>query len=661
MEHLPTAPAAIPASFAQEQLWFLDQLSSGGSTYNILLSWKLTGAVSSGALRDALTAAVARHDALRMTFRDDEGTPRVVVADTVHVGLPVIDLRSLESAAREQRVSQEVSSQQNQHFDLNHGPLFAFELIRLSDHEYVFLESFHHSILDGWSSSIVNSDISRFYELAINGKHVPQEPSNPTYSDFITDQRARLTSEVLESELQFWDKRLQGLKPLDLPTDRTRAQASLAETAKPEPGDTLVHTMDERAYAALTQSAANHGTSKLAVLAAALSVVMSRYSGSTDVPIGIPVLGRTDAEWEGVVGMFINLTVLRTHTNPELTFRDLQERVMDSLFEVMDHQEVPFSKVVERAAPDRTASRNPLFQVSLQVLDAASSGQTLALTNTDVEFIPARSDTSRFDVSLNLFDSGDAMQVSAEYSTDLFDQWRIIRLVGHIEEVIRQAAVNPSVKLSNLASVTVDEATELVAAGRDPRTRLTAIGTELLEKTDLPMAVVDGDGNLTPCGIPGEVVIGTSPWTDEIAGQVVATRSVTGVPTRPTGVHAVWEPDLSLTRVRTRTPNYTSGPDVAGPTVPKDDSLAPADAHVQRDVTQAFIDVLEIATLGRDDNFFESGGSSLRAMRVISRVNKKLGIKLSVRTLYAEPTIRAVTSAAAKALTTSRGPALDGQ
>lgn len=648
---------AVRASFAQEQLWFLDQLSSGGSAYNIMLSWGLTGEVRADLLRESIAAVVARHDALRMTFHDGNGTPRVVAAeaDSVHVGLPVIDLRSLDPTSRQQWLSDEVNRRQNQRFNLTVGPLFFFELIQLTEDEFFFLECFHHSILDGWSSSIVNDDLSRFYNAVVEGKQMLPQSSDPTYIDFITNQRARLTPNVLAEELSFWTERLKGLAPLQLPTERSRALSAASNDAVAQPGDTFVRAMDRTAYTAVKKSAAEGGTSTLAVIGAALSVVLSRYSTSTDIPIGIPMLGRIDAEWEGVVGMFINMTVLRSHPNPELTFAELREQVMESLFELMDHQEAPFSMVVEQVAPARAANQNPLFQVSLQVLDASSAGQTLTLTGVDVEFIPPRSDTSRFDVSLNLFDSGEDIQVSAEYSTHLFDEWRIMGLLGHLEEVIRQGATNPTMRLSSLAMVPTDEATELVAAGRGPRTSRINLDAALPDARDLPLAVVDAQGNLTPRGIPGEVVLGLSPWTDEVADQIATTGSVTCVPTRPTGLHAVWGRDMDLQPVTSGEPPHTAAVARTGPSEPESgiDSRAPRDSAVQEDVAQAFTDVLEVTHLGPDDNFFDAGGSSLRAMRVISRVNKKLGIKLSVRTMYADPTIRAVAAAATEALNAS--------
>lgn len=248
---------AVRASFAQEQLWFLDQLSSGGSAYNIMLSWGLTGEVRADLLRESIAAVVARHDALRMTFHDGNGTPRVVAAeaDSVHVGLPVIDLRSLDPTSRQQWLSDEVNRRQNQRFNLTVGPLFFFELIQLTEDEFFFLECFHHSILDGWSSSIVNDDLSRFYNAVVEGKQMLPQSSDPTYIDFITNQRARLTPNVLAEELSFWTERLKGLAPLQLPTERSRALAAASNDAVAQPGDTFVRAMDRTAYTAVKKSA----------------------------------------------------------------------------------------------------------------------------------------------------------------------------------------------------------------------------------------------------------------------------------------------------------------------------------------------------------------------------------------------------------------------
>ncbi|HEY0640143.1 MAG TPA: condensation domain-containing protein [Pseudonocardiaceae bacterium] len=459
--HAPKPPTrSRRLSLAQEQLWFLDQLTPGEATYNILMAWRLSGRLRVDVLSRALDRVVARHESLRATIRAEDGTPYQVVAPAGPVPLPVTDLRELPAAERERRVLAELDAERAEPYDLAAGPLCRFRLLRVDAEEYVFLQGFHHVITDGWSAGLVNAELSTAYAALLDGAEPEFGPRELDYTEYAEAQREQLRGDVLAEELEFWRRELAGLPVLDLPADRPRP------TGAGHRGETLVRHLPEDLRAVAQRLAEDNGASMFMVFAAACAVVLGRYARLEDVPIGIPMLGRPDPELEAVVGMFINMVVLRCDLSGDPTFGELVERVADATLELYDHQEVAFNQVVDAVQPEREPGRNPLFQVSVQLLGASNSGENLVLPGVSAEFVPLASVRSRFDLAVNLFDTGTRLRAALEYSADMFDGWRVEALLGHLETLLRGAADDPERRLSELPIVTGAEAAELRAAGR---------------------------------------------------------------------------------------------------------------------------------------------------------------------------------------------------
>jgi amino acid adenylation domain-containing protein len=456
------APAGltVPLSYGQEQLWFLDQLSPGETTYNILLAWRLHGPLDQAILSACLDLVVARHAALRTVVQVHDGTPFQVVTDPAGAGLKVVDLSAQQPPDRERALTQALDGLTATPYDLSAGPLCRFLLYRLAPDEHVLCMGFHHLVTDGWSSAVLNAEISAAYQALAVGRQPALAPVRADYPDFAREQRERFAGTVLDEELSFWQRRLGGLPTLELPTDRPRPPEGSLQ------GASVITVLSAQARSAATWLAGESGFSLFMVLAAALNVVLNRYSGQDDIGLGVPMLGRPAPELEDLVGLFINMTVLRSDLSGDPSFTALLDRIADGTIELHEHQEVPFNLVVDRIRPPRDPGRNPLFQVAIQLLSGATSGDNFGLPGISAEYMLLPSVKSRFDVTLNFLDNGQDLKVSVEYSADLFARWRIEAMIGHVESVLTAAAANPSARLSRLQLLSGAEREALLAAGR---------------------------------------------------------------------------------------------------------------------------------------------------------------------------------------------------
>ena len=625
-----------PLSFAHEQLWFLEHLTPGRTLYNVLLAWRLRGPLRVEVLRRALSIVVARHEALRTTIHDDEGTPYQTVAPAADVPLPVTDLGTLPEAEPEHRVREWLDAQRAEPYDLGAGPLCRFRLLRLDDEEHVFCEGFHHIVTDGWSAALINVELSAAYRSLCSGAEPVFADPELGYTGFAESQRERLRGDALDEELAFWRRKLADLPLLELPSDRPRP------TDGGHRGETLVEDLPDDLRAVVRRLADDHGVSMFMVLAAAFTVVLSRYSGQTDIPLGVPMLGRPEPELEAVVGMFINMAVLRSDLSGDPTFAELVERVADGTLELYEHQEVSFNQVVDAVRPERAPGRNPLFQVSLQLLGESTSGEVLDLPGVDAEFVPLASLDSRFDIALNVVDTGSSLRAAVEYSSDLYDRWRIEAVLSHLEAVLRAAAADPGRRLSIIPVVADAEAEQLLAAGRD---RAVGHGGHVHEQ----VYVVDRAMNLSPRGVVGELLVSVDSDRPAAGDRPEPTaEEFVDDPFRPGrlvhrgGGLARWSRDLELElvgEVEERAPRVDPGGSRSGGGG-SEEPLTPT----ERSVAAIFSEVLSRSGVGADESFFDVGGNSLQAMRAVSRINKGFGIRLSVRTLYGNVTVRAVSA-----------------
>ncbi|MGW1374653.1 non-ribosomal peptide synthetase [Streptomyces sp. NPDC002446] len=454
------AESRMQLSFGQEQLWFLDQMNPGETTYNVINAYRLHGPVRVPALERAVNLLAARHEQLRVTFHAADGVPYQVAAPAKDRPLTVRDLSDLTPEDRESALHKALQAEADTPFDLAAGPIFRFQLFRLAAEEHVLCLGFHHIVTDGWSGGVISREISQAYRDLVAGREPSLPEPSAGYAEHVQRQREQRADGVWDTELDFWEERLAGLEALELPADRVRP-------AEPtQNGETFVVTFPTELLTQARALAQEQGASLYMVVAAALNVVLSRYSGQDDIPLGVPMLGRTEPELEDVVGLFINMAVLRSDLSGGITFAELVERIADANLDMYDNQDVPFDHVVDRVQPARDAGRNPLFQIACQLLGETTTGDALDLEGLTVESIPVAGTRSRFDLSFSFVEGAERLRLIVEYATDLYDRWRVEALVRHFQTVLAAAAADPDTPVAKLPLLSEEERRELLEVGR---------------------------------------------------------------------------------------------------------------------------------------------------------------------------------------------------
>lgn len=467
------ASGYLPLSIAQEQLWFVDQLSPGEPTYNVPLVYQLVGELDVPALRAALTWVVARHDALRATFGATDGVPHQRITPApAEVELTVDDLTTdlvgVAAPEREAAAVRLAGAEAAEPFDLTSGPLYRFRLIRVDDRHHVLCLTVHHIVTDGWSTGVINADLTTAYTACLAGGQPPavattdDTAGSMTYADHVARQRAELTDARAEEHLGYWERQLAGLPTIDLPTDRSRPATQSFR------GDQIDVRIPAELVGPARKLAQRNGVSLFTVLTAALAIVVNRYTAQSDLPLGMTMIGRDDPALERVVGLFANMVVLRTDLSGDPTVEELLERLLDTSLDAFDHANMPFERVVNRVKPVRDPGRNPLFQISAQLLGDANSGANLELPGLTTELVLIPTGRSRFDLTFTFVESTDEVRVSAEYATDLFDRWRVEALAGHLITALAAMVRDPRQPISAVDIVDDTERARLLAWGTAP-------------------------------------------------------------------------------------------------------------------------------------------------------------------------------------------------
>ncbi|MCY1023039.1 non-ribosomal peptide synthetase [Pyxidicoccus sp. MSG2] len=432
-------------SFAQLRLWLVDQYQSGTSLYNIPAALRLKGALDVPALERAFTEVVRRHQSLRTTFRAREGRPVQVIHPGMPCELDVADLRRLPGPERDAEALRLAREEARRPFDLTRGPLLRTGLVRLSEQEHVLLVTMHHIVSDAWSLSVLIREVGALYDAFLSGQPSPLPELPIQYADYAVRQREWLQEDVLDGQLAYWKRQLEGAPPqLELPTDRPRT----ADTRNP---GAMMHV---ELPSALTRNLRSfcraEGATLFMALLAGLQAVLARYSGQDDLCVGAPIAGRRQAETEGLIGFFVNTLVLRTRLGGDPTFRELLARVKEVTLGAYSHQDVPFEKLVEVLQPARQLGHTPFFQVALGLLNTPPLELSLrGLTLTPLDAVD--SGTSKFDFTLTLVESPQRIAGTLEYRTDLFDPATAARMMEHLRVLLENAVLYPARRLSELS------------------------------------------------------------------------------------------------------------------------------------------------------------------------------------------------------------------
>jgi amino acid adenylation domain-containing protein len=434
---------ALPLSFAQERLWFIDRLEPGSAVYNIPVAWRLGGALDEAALERALGEIVRRHEALRTVFAEVDGSPVQVIASVGGFALPVDDLSGLCEADREAEVRRRAREEARRAFDLAAGPLFRAALLRLGEEDHVLLLSMHHIVSDGWSMGVLFRELSALYAAYLAGRESPLSELPVQYADYAVWQREQLAGEVLDRQLAYWRERLADAPALlELPTDRPRPAVRTYR------GATVPVELSLELLERLQALGRSEGATLYMTLLSAFQVLLGTYAGGEDVVVGSPIAGRTRGEVEELVGFFVNTLVLRTDLSGDPGFREVLGRVREATLGAYEHQEVPFEKLVAELQPERSLSYSPLFQVAFTLNNAEGGGG--ALPGLEVSGVDAELGSAKADLSLALSTTAQGLRGALNYSTDLFERVTIDRMLSHLARVLEQVAADADVRLSQL-------------------------------------------------------------------------------------------------------------------------------------------------------------------------------------------------------------------
>ena len=356
--HRASGSNVFPASFAQQRLWFIDQLEAGSATYNIPVAFRLKGELSLNALEDALNEIIRRHEVLRTVFPSQGGKPVQEVREFGEIKLGLIDLAGLAREEQGECVTELAREEAALGFDLGRGMLIRAKLLRQRRDESVLLVIMHHIVSDGWSVAIMARELTRLYKSMRGGERCEIAELPIQYADFALWQRDFLQGQLLHSHLSYWRNQLDALSILDLPTDHPRPPspthrgASLSFLLPPD------LTLDLKAISRRL------GATLFMTLVAAFKLLLSRYSGQQDISVGTPIANRNRVETEPLIGFFVNQLVLRTTVSASQSFVELLRRVREVTLEAYTHQDLPFEMLVEQLQPERSLTHSPLFQVT---------------------------------------------------------------------------------------------------------------------------------------------------------------------------------------------------------------------------------------------------------------------------------------------------------
>ncbi|HHJ52914.1 MAG TPA: amino acid adenylation domain-containing protein, partial [Caldithrix abyssi] len=436
----------FPASFAQQRLWFLDQFEPGSPFYNIPTAVKIKGRLNVDVFRACLEEIVWRHETLRTTFTMVDGQPMQVINPSMDIPFEVVDISHLPEKEREAESRRLVNNEARKPFDLTTGPLIRTLLVQLAEEEYVLMITMHHIISDGWSIGVFVKEIAVLYEAFSKGKESPLPELPIQYADYAAWQREWLSGEVLEEQLGYWKQKLGGHLPvLELPTDRPRPAVQSSR------GNSLTVIFPKELIDQVHDFSIKTGVTPFMTYLAAFYVLLYRYSRQTDISVGTPIANRTEGETEGLIGFFVNTLVLRTDLSGKPSFKEFVQRVRQTALEGYEHQHLPFEMLVEAIQPERSMSHSPLFQVMFILQNAPTgAGGQAAGGDLIMQQMEVNSGTSTFDITISMVEQKIGLNTSVEYSTDLFDESTIRRMLNHLENILRNATRNPEMPISRI-------------------------------------------------------------------------------------------------------------------------------------------------------------------------------------------------------------------
>ncbi|MEH2193291.1 MAG: non-ribosomal peptide synthase/polyketide synthase, partial [Nostoc sp.] len=447
--------AELSLSYAQQRLWFLDQLQPNSALYNIPIALRLAGTLNVAALEESLREIIHRHEALRTNFVTVDGKASQVIQTQKNWTLSVVELQHLPTTEKERASQQLVQQQAIQPFDLRSASLLRATLVVLSETEHLLLVCMHHIVSDEWSMGVFVQELAVLYNAYSQGQPSLLSPLPIQYADFAIWQRQWLQGDVLQSQLSYWQQQLKDAPALlSLPTDRTRPAVQTFTGAYQE------FALSEELTSKLTQLSQQQGCTLFMTLLAAYDTLLYRYTGVADILVGTPIANRNRSEVEGLIGFFVNTLVMRTDLSENPSFQELLTRVREMALSAYAHQDLPFEMLVEVLQPQRNLSHTPLFQVAFLFQNAPVS--QVELTGLTISDLPTENVTAKFDLTLAIAKTVTGFAGVLEYNTDLFDRSTIARMADHFVTLLEGIVANPQERISQLPLLTEFEQQQLI-------------------------------------------------------------------------------------------------------------------------------------------------------------------------------------------------------
>jgi natural product biosynthesis luciferase-like monooxygenase protein/amino acid adenylation domain-containing protein len=445
-------------SYGQQRLWFLEQLEPGASAYNLSSGIRLEGDLNIGVLERSLNEVMERHESLRTRFElNKQGEPQQVVGkpEELKIKLTIHEVAGRTAEEKQAEVKRLTQEEERKPFDLKQGPLMRVQLLRVSSEQHVALFTLHHIVSDGWSQGVLVEEIGRLYTAHMQGEQPVLDPLPIQYGDYAAWQREWLQGEVLERQLEYWRKQLEGMTGiLELPTDHPRPAVQSYE------GTHYLVSFGEKLSRRLQEVARQENVTLYMLLLASLDVLLWRYSGDEDIAIGSPIANRTHKETEKLIGFFVNTLVVRNRVERRASFTDLLKQVRETALGAYAHQDVPFERLVEELNPNRDLSRSPLFQVMFALQNQPQ--QELQLPGLKLTTVEAESATSKFDLSFYVNQAEKTLEAAIEYNTGLFEHATTERMWKHWEELLRAIAEAPHRTVEDLPILSEQERREVL-------------------------------------------------------------------------------------------------------------------------------------------------------------------------------------------------------
>jgi amino acid adenylation domain-containing protein len=500
--HAARRDGEIPLSFAQQRLWFLDQIEPGNTFYNVPMAIRLNGLLDVDVLQRALEEITRRHESLRTRFDIRDGQPVQLITEPEPLTLAFDDTSHLSEQERERHTREMIREEAGRPFNLTQGPLLRARLVKQSESEHILLLTMHHIISDGWSIGVLGREVAALYEAFSHAEPSPLEELPIQYADYAAWQREYLTGQRLDEQLSYWRQQLQDAPPvLELPTDRVRPPVQSYR------GALHSFTLSPALTSQLKELSQREGVTLFMTLLAAFQTLLSRYSGEQEIVVGTPVAGRTRREVEGLIGFFVNTLALRTDLSGEPSFRELVGRVRETALSAYAHQEVPFEKLVEELQPARDLSRSPLCQVMMVLQNAPLP--TMEFGGLRLEGLEVESGTAKFDLTLVMEEGSGGLNAALKYRTDLFDQSTIERMASHFQRLLKSILERPERRISEMEMLSEDERRRLLtewndtAAVYDKRSRLHSLFEEQVERTPDAVALIFEDERMSYAELNG--------------------------------------------------------------------------------------------------------------------------------------------------------------